>query len=58
MSFSTARLIFIIAGIMWTISILIPYSRLGVAERHITAIKIAMAAILFGAFITYAIFTT
>lgn len=58
MSFITARIIFIIAGIVWTISILLPYSRLGVTERYSRTIKIVMAAVFFGAFITYAVVTT
>jgi len=58
MFFSTARIIFIIAGIVWTMSILLPYSKLGVTERHSRAIKIVTAAIFFGAFITYAVVTT
>lgn len=57
MSFSTAKLFFLIATILWIIALLIPYSRLGVAKEHITAIKIVMGAIFLGAFITYAIST-
>ncbi len=58
MSFSTARIILIVAGIIWIISLLIPYSRLGVAKGHITAIRIAMTVMIAGALITYAVFTT
>ena len=58
MSFTTAKIIFIIAGIVWTISILLPYGKLGVTEKHSRTIKIVMAAILFGAFITYAVATS
>ena len=58
MSFSTARLIFLIAGMMWIISLLIPYSRLGVAKRHTTVIRIVMAAIVIGALVVYGVFTT
>jgi hypothetical protein len=58
MSFSTAKIILIVAAIIWIISLLIPYSRLGVAKEHITAIKIVMAAILIGALIIYMVFTT
>ena len=58
MSFSTARLIFLIAGMMWIISLVIPYSRLGVSKRHTTVIRIVMAAILVGALVVYIVFTT
>lgn len=58
MSFSTARLIFIIAGIIWIISLVIPYSRLGVAKIHINAIRIAMTVMIAGALVVYAVFTT
>jgi len=58
MSFSTARIILLVALGMWIISVLIPYSRLGVAKGHITAIKIVMTVVLSGALITYAVFTT
>jgi len=58
MSFRTARLIFLIAGMMWIISLLIPYSRLGVAKGGVTAIRIVMAAILIGALVAYGVFTT
>jgi len=58
MSFTTARIIFFIATIAWTISILFPYSRFGVSKRRSLAIKIVMAAIFVGGFITYAVFTT
>jgi len=58
MSFSTARIILIVAGIIWIISLLIPYSRLGVAETHITAIRIAMTVMIAGALVVYGVFTT
>jgi hypothetical protein len=58
MSFSTARIVLIIAGVIWIISMLIPYSKFGVAKRHITVIKVVMTAVIFGALITYAVFTT
>ena len=58
MSFSTARLIFLIAGMIWIISLLIPYSRLGVAKGGVTAIRIAMAAIVIGALVVYGVSTT
>ncbi len=57
MSFSTAKLFSLVATILWIIALVIPYSRLGVAKRHVTAIKIVMGAIFLGAFITYAIST-
>jgi hypothetical protein len=57
MSYNTARIIFLIATILWIIALLIPYSRLGVAKEHITAIKIVMGAIFLGAFIIYAVST-
>jgi len=58
MSYNTAKNILIVASIIWIISLLIPYSRLGVAKGGITAIKIVMAAILIGALIIYNVFTT
>lgn len=58
MSFSTARIIFLIATILWVIAILFPYSRFGVSKRRSLAIKIVMTAIFVGGFITYAVATT
>ncbi len=55
MSFITARIIFIIAGIAWTIAILLPYGRLGVTERRSRVIKYVMAAIFLAGFIIYAV---
>ena len=58
MSYNTARLFSLIAGIIWIISLVIPYSRLGVAEMHINAIRIAMTVMIAGALVVYAVFTT
>ena len=58
MSFNTARIILIIAGMMWIISLLIPYSRLGITKRGVTAIRVIMAATLIGALVVYGVFTT
>lgn len=57
MSFGTAKIFSLVATILWIIALAIPYSRLGVAKQHVTAIKIVMGAIFLGAFIAYAIST-
>ena len=55
MSYSTARIIFLIATILWVIAILFPYRRFGVTERRSRVIKYVMGAIFVGGFITYAV---
>ena len=55
MSYNTARIIFLIATILWIIALLIPYSRFGVTERRSRVIKYVMGAIFVGGFITYAV---
>ena len=58
MSFDTAKTILLVATIIWIISLLIPYSRLGITKRGDFAIRVIMSSILIGALITYTIFTT
>ena len=57
MSYNTARIVFLIATILWVIALLIPYSRFGVTERRSRVIKYVMGAIFLAGFITYAVTT-